>query len=299
MKMKKSLFAIVLLSVCGAAFAGPAKNFKAPEAAAEAFEKIVEARDHAAMEALLGDGWRDVIPEDGVEEAKLDKFVEGYKARHSIQLDGNRAKLAVGEGDWTLPIPLAKGAHGWHFDTVAGAEEIRARDIGRNEENAIKSAQAYFDAQLDYAGARHDGSPVAEYAQRFLSTASKHDGLYWEAAAGGPGSPLGPYFSKYPLKENADAYYGYHFRILTAQGAHAPGGARDYVVNGHMTLGFALVAWPETYGDTGVMTFMIGSDGRVYQRDFGADTDKAVAAITKYDPDTSWEFVDASHIDEN
>ena len=297
--MKNNLLALVLLCACGGALAAPAKNFKTPEAAAEAFEKIVETRDHDAMKALLGDGWRDVIPEEGVEEAKLDRFVSDYHAKHDVAIDGSHARLAVGERGWTLPIPIVKGAHGWHFDTAAGAEEIRARDIGRNEENAIKSAQAYYDAQLEYASSRHDGSPVAEYAQRFLSTPGKHDGLYWEAATGQAESPLGPHFAEYPIKEGSGNYYGYRFRILTAQGAHAPGGARDYVVNGHMTLGFALIAWPAEYGNTGVMTFIIGSDGRVYQHDFGADTEKAVAAITKYDPDTSWEFVDTAHIDED
>ncbi len=178
-----------------------------------------------------------------------------------------------------------KSGAGWQFDVKAGAEEMRIRRIGRNELATMQALLAYYDAQKDYALVDRNGDGVLEYAQRFRSTAGKHDGLFWP---NDPASPLGPLYGD----ETKDGiYHGYRFRILKQQGPNAPGGARDYVVKGRMTQGFAAVAWPAKWNDTGVMTFIVNHDGSVYQKDLGSGTDAAARAMTRFNPDKSWTLV--------
>jgi hypothetical protein len=210
------------------------------------------------------------------------------KSRKLVPEGGDRAHLAVGANDWTLPIPIVRTRAGWRFDTRAGAEEIRTRRIGANELAAMQAALAYYDAQKEYALADRNGDGMLEYAQRLISTPGKQDGLYWAALPGEEESPLGPVFGD---DKPGDSYHGYYFRILKRQGPNAPRGAYDYVVKGRMIAGFALVAWPVKYGDTGVMTFLVSHDGQVYEKDLGPGTDAIARAMTRFDPDASWQKV--------
>jgi hypothetical protein len=178
-----------------------------------------------------------------------------------------------------------KSAAGWRFDPRAGVETMRSRRIGRNELAAMQAALAYFDAQKEYAQKDRDNNRVLEYAQKFASSPGKHDGLYWPDAQGQDPSPLGPLYAG---DKAGEGYHGYHFKILKAQGPDAPGGAYDYVIGGRMRSGFALIAWPRRYGETGVMSFMVSHDGKVYQKDLGPGTDAAAHASTRFDPDPSW-----------
>jgi hypothetical protein len=221
----------------------------------------------------------------------VDAFVAAAKKSRRILPAGEGWKdLSVGEKGWTLPIPMRKTSSGWMFDVKQGAEEIRTRRVGRNEIAAMKAVLAYYDAQREYAQKDHSGDGIPEYAQKFISSPGKHDGLYWPAEAGQEESPLGPLFGgEKPGKE----YCGYRFKILTAQGANAPGGAYDYMIGGRLKGGFAVVAWPAVYDDSGVMTFMLSHNGQIYQKNLGKDSDSIARAMTKFDPDSSWTKTDA------
>ncbi|MGO4221302.1 DUF2950 domain-containing protein [Lysobacter sp. TAF61] len=265
--------------------------YPTPDAAAEAFVAALgtQRADEQKLAALLGNDWREYIPIAGVDRSDVEAFLKGYREKHVIQTgkDG-RAHLAVGKDAWTLPIPLAKGKGGWAFDTHAATEEIRVRRIGRNEDDTIESELAYHDAQTEYALVDRDGDGVLEYAQKVLSTDGLHDGLYWADDDSGQVSPLGPLFAD---AEPGSDWHGYHFKILTAQGPSAPGGAYSYLLGKNMSRGFALVGWPSKYGDTGVMTFMISHEGDVFEKDLGPDSENLAKAMTKFDPDSSWKEV--------
>ncbi|MFJ4351046.1 DUF2950 domain-containing protein [Pseudomonas sp. NPDC089428] len=292
----KSIFAAWLIGV-GMAWANLAaaqEAFPTPEKAVESFVQAlgVEHADEARLAQLLGDDWRTYIPREGVQRSDVDAFLEQYKAQHQIDQQGdNKAILAVGPEHWTLPIPLTKAANGWRFDLKAGSAEIRARRIGRNELAALQSVLAYHDAQMDYASQDRNGNGALEYAQQIFSTPGKHDGLFWADEEGGEISPLGPLFGKDVV---GDAWYGYHFRILDGQGPSAPGGAYSYLIGNQMSRGFALVAWPAKYNDTGVMSFMISHDGQVFEKDLGPQGDKIAKAMKRFDPDDSWKEVDVN-----
>jgi hypothetical protein len=191
----------------------------------------------------------------------------------------------VGANGWTLPIPIVNTAQGWRFDTQATAEELRTRRIGRNELSAIQVVLAYVDAQEDYAKYDRDRNGKADYAQRLLSTPGRHDGLYWPTRPGEPESPLGSEVAK---AKPGESYHGYMYRILTAQGKDAPGGAKSYISGGAMTGGHALVAWPAQWGDTGVMSFIVSKDGVVYEKDLGPASARIARSMTAFNPDASW-----------
>ncbi|WP_343597122.1 DUF2950 domain-containing protein [Pseudomonas sp.] len=292
----KTIFSAWLIGV-GMAWANLAaaqEAFPTPEKAVESFVQAlgVEHADEARLAQLLGDDWRTYIPREGVQRSDVDAFLEQYKAQHQIDQQGdNKAILAVGPEHWTLPIPLTKAANGWRFDLKAGSAEIRARRIGRNELAALQSVLAYHDAQMDYASQDRNGNGALEYAQQIFSTPGKHDGLFWADEEGGEISPLGPLFGKDVV---GDAWYGYHFRILDGQGPSAPGGAYSYLIGNQMSRGFALVAWPAKYNDTGVMSFMISHDGQVFEKDLGPQGDKIAKAMKRFDPDDSWKEVDVN-----
>ena len=281
------LFAALALALAPRAFAQQA--YPSPDAGAEALVDALgsERADPNKLAGVLGANWRDYVPPIGAPtRSDVDAFLAKYRQRHAFKTDpSGRALLTVGADDWTFPIPLQKKADGWHFDLPAGADEIRVRAIGRNELDVIEAMRAYRDAQFDYAKNDEDGDNVLEYAQKLVSTDGRHDGLYWAEDASGEVSPLGPLFGdETPHGE----WLGYHYRILTAQGPSAPGGAYDYVLGDNMTRGFALVAWPAEYGKTGIMTFTISQDGLVFQRDLGKDTERQVRAIKSFDPDSGW-----------
>jgi hypothetical protein len=261
--------------------------YPTPDAAATAFIAAVQMHDDATYAKILGADWKTYVPTGDIDREDVDAFLASYKESHKIVADGNVQRLEVGHAGWTMPIPIVKSGSGWTFDLKAGAKEMRTRQIGRNELSAQQAVLAYYDAQRDYASADHNNDGIHEYAQKFFSTPGKQDGLYWEVKNGEAGSPLGPQFADSgPPK--GEGYHGYHYRILTAQGPSAPGGAYDYVVGGRMRNGFAAIAWPVRYGETGVMTFMVSHDGEVFEKDLGKDTAAAAAAMKIFDPDSSW-----------
>jgi len=287
------LFAALALLLAPRAFAQQA--YPTPDAGAEALVDALgtEHADAAKLADVLGPNWKDYVPaQGGPTRADVDAFLAKYRQKHVIQADkAGRSIIAVGDDGWTFPIPLQKKADGWHFDLPAGADEIRVRAIGRNELDVMKALRGYRDAQFDYATNDEDGDGVLEYAQKLISTDGKHDGLYWADDSSGEVSPLGPLFGDDKPKGD---YLGYHYRILTAQGPSAPGGAYDYKLGDNMTRGFALVAWPAEYGKSGIMTFTISQDGVIFQRDLGKDTDRAARAMKAFDPDSAWTEVPAS-----
>jgi hypothetical protein len=272
------------------------QRFSSPDAAIRALETAARDGDSTRILAVLGPDGEDIVASgDDVEDAAARKrFTTAAAQRKRIERadDGATAIVHLGNDDWPFPIPLVRDGDGWRFDTAAGKDELLNRRIGRNELTAISVGRAYVDAQQEFY------ARFREYARKFLSTPGKQDGLYWEAS-GGDESPFGPMVASataegyHHAEADADAgpepYHGYYFRILTKQGKHAPGGARDYVKDGRMTGGFALIAWPADHGSSGVMTFMVGEQGVVFQKDLGQGTTDAVKAITAYDPDDSWE----------
>ncbi|MBO3275594.1 DUF2950 domain-containing protein [Pseudomonas schmalbachii] len=267
------------------------ETFATPEAAGEAFIAALgtEKSDPERLAALLGADWHSYIPTEGVDRSDVDAFLAHYREKHVIQKDKpDRAHLVVGNDPWTLPLPILRGKQGWAFNAKAGGEEIRVRRIGRNEEAVVKAAQAYHDAQMDYAEVDRDGDGVLEYAQKFMSSDGQYDGLYWPEEEGVEESPLGPLFGD---ELPTGAWHGYHYRILTAQGPSAPGGAYDYKIGDDMSRGFALIAWPAKYGDSGVMSFMISHDGEVFSKNLGADGAKLAMKMNRFDPDSSWSEV--------
>ena len=263
--------------------------FPSPDAAMDAFGTAVGNNDEGELKALLGADFRRLIPPPGAEIR--DKFMSGWQASHTLKAnDSDHAQIAVGKDGWTLPIPLVKTAQGWHFDTRAAVDEMRLRRIGRNELAVIQTMLAIYDAQRDYASAYRDGANVYLYADRFTSTPGKHDGLYWQTGPGEDPSPLGPAFKSAGARNAAQSgYYGYHYKLLRAQGPHAPGGAYDYMVNGRLFGGFAVIAWPAKYAETGIKTFMVSHDGQVYERDLGPDTANEVKGVTTFDPGPGWD----------
>ncbi len=298
MKIRMNSLACAVVVGWGLAYASWAQAQQAYPSPDEAAEALVVAlgdkkADSAKMVELLGKDWAQFVPTEGIARQDVDYFLSAYRTKHVLDVQGDRAHLVVGEGNWTLPVPLAKDAKGWHFDTQAGAEEIRARRIGDNELLTLQSVLAYHDAQMEYAENDHDGDGVLEYAQHILSSDGSHDGLYWPEDDSGDISPLGPLYAD--ATPGAD-WHGYRFRILDAQGESAPGGAYGYMLGDDMSRGFALVAWPARYGDSGVMSFMISHEGQVFQKDLGPDSEKLAKAMKSFDPDSSWEQVPAAQL---
>lgn len=307
MKMLTSLrhIALVLLLVLVAApltaSAAGQQTFATPEAAADALLAALKADDDAALVALFGEQYKDVAMSsdhaaNSVLRAKLAAAMQRYRAFDEVSND--RRVVIIGDRAWPMPIPLVREQGVWHFATEEGIEEIVNRRIGANERNAISVLQAYLAAQKEYAARDRDGDEVLQYAQKLGSTPGKHDGLYWPAdeSKGEEQSPFGPLVAESaPYRQGhkeGDPYRGYHFRILTRQGKSAPGGAYNYVINGRMIAGFAMVAYPAEYGESGVMTFVVSHSGKIYQKDLGPATSKLAKAMTEYNPDASWKRVE-------
>jgi hypothetical protein len=274
------------------------KTFASPGEAARELAAALQAGDVKAMLEVLGPGARELVQSgDAVaDRAGRERFLKAYEEANAIERSGDaKAALSVGRDAWPFPVPIVKGAAGWRFDARQGREEILNRRVGRNELNAVQAVLAYVDAQREYYLRNPAGDKLLHYAQRFASTPGKRDGLYFPTNAGERPSPLGPLFSAakaegYAKREAGApiAYHGYRYRILRGQGPQANGGAYDYVAQGRMIGGFALVAWPASYGNSGVMTFIVNHGGVVYEKDLGPDTVAAVQKITRFDPDKSW-----------
>ena len=275
------------------------KSFQSPEEAAKALFDALKAGDTKEMLAIFGQAGKEVISsgDEVADKAARERFVKSYEAMNKLEKETDKkVTLVVGNHDWPFPVPIVKKGETWVFDTMAGKEELLNRRIGRNELNTIQTCLAVVDAQREYAMKDRDSDKVLEYAQKFRSTKGKKDGLYWEAKEGERQSPLGDLAAQ-AVKEGytpgkpgqgPQPYHGYYFKILKAQGKNAPGGAYDYVVNGKMIGGFALVAYPAEYGASGIMTFIVNHDGVVFEKDLGKETGKIASAISKYDPDKTW-----------
>lgn len=273
----------------------PAKaqqSFSSPDEAASALAGAVKSGAKSDMLNVLGAGGEDII-DSGDEVANKDardKFLAAYDAKHSIKIDGEKASLIIGADDFPFPVPLIHAKAGWEFDAAEGRQEILYRRIGRNELDAIQTCLAVVDAEDEYAD-KDRGEGVGTYAQRIVSSPGKKDGLYWQSDSND--SPLGELAAEasaegYKAGGEPQPYHGYYYHILTRQGASAPGGAMSYIVKGKMIGGFALVAYPAEYGNSGVMTFIVNHAGTVYQKDLGENTEAIVKTMTSYDPDKSW-----------
>lgn len=293
------LAAVLALGSESVALAKDPAEYKTPEAAAQAILDALAKGDHDAILAVLGDEFKDQLF-TGEEARERDSYQRVVAtAKESLQLradDANTRVMVIGKDAWPVPFPIVHGAKGWHFDTGAGIDEILARRIGQDELATIATLRAYVDAQVQYASQDRDGDEVMEYAQRVISTPGKKDGLYWQVASADDSvSPLGPFVAELPdyVKERkvGEPYMGYYYRVLTRQGENAPGGRYDYVINGNMIAGFGAIAVPAEYGETGVMTFMVSHQGKIYQKDLGDDTPLAAAAIQDYNPDETWTLV--------
>jgi len=269
------------------------KSFSSPEAAMNAFGDAIATSDEDVLKTIFGADFRTFVPPVGADDRY--RFLAAWAKAHAINREGDaKALVAVGDDGWTMPIPIVKTAQGWRFDTRAGADEMRVRRIGRNEHAVMQVMLAIFDAQKEYASRDRNGDGVLEYAAKFTSSPGKNDGLYWPVKAGEEESPLGPDVAAARAAGSGGSagYYGYRYKILTAQGRNAPSGAYNYVARGRMIGGFAVVAWPARYGDTGVMTFMVSHDGVVYEKDLGPDAAARASAMTRFDPDATWRKAD-------
>ncbi|MDH2384985.1 DUF2950 domain-containing protein [Bradyrhizobium sp. CER78] len=274
--------------------------YQSPEDAATALAAAVKTGEKRAILKVLGRDAEDIIASgDEVDDARTrEAFLSTYDTKHSIKAEGNKkATLILGEEDFPFPIPLVNSRNGWEFDAAAGRREILYRRIGRNELDTIQSCLAYVDAQNEYADKDRTGEGPGVYAQRIVSSPGKKDGLFWRDDQ--DPSPLGEFAAQaagegYKVGAEAAPYHGYYYRILRAQGSDAPGGALNYVVKGKMIGGFALIAYPAEYGNSGVMTFLVNHAGTVYQKDLGPRTEFLANRIIVFDPDQTWKKVDVT-----
>jgi DUF2950 family protein len=295
---------VVLLSVASACRSTPveqpaSKTFNTPEEAVKALEAAVKADQVDDLLAIFGPEAKEVVDTSDPQVAKRNRQVFAVAMKEGWRLtdqDAHAKTLVVGNESWPFPIPIVNDGGKWRFDTAAGKEEVIARRIGRNELAVIQVCRTYVSAQKLYAARGHDGQPAKVYARAFRSDEGRQNGLYWASVKGQHRSPLGDLVAQaaeegIALDKRAQPapFHGYYFKILTAQGSSAPGGAKDYVIDKRMTGGFALVAWPAQYDSTGVMTFIVNQDGIIHQKDLGSDTDAQVKAMTTYNPDSSWE----------
>ncbi|MCE9657646.1 MAG: DUF2950 domain-containing protein [Burkholderiales bacterium] len=295
--LRRAALAALLLALPLATFAAEPRTFATPEAAVEALFAALKANDEPALIAIMGDKHRSLIvtgdaANDAARRAEVADLLATYRSLDDSAPD--RRVLLLGTKAWPLPIPLVRQGNAWRFDADQGAEEMLNRRIGRNERSAIEVLNAYVDAQREYASRDRDGDGVLQYAAKLGSTPGKQDGLYWAADAkkGEEASPFGPliaqsaaYFSGHKA---GDPYRGYHFRILTRQGKSAPGGAYSYIINGRLLAGFAMVAFPAAYGETGVMTFIVNQNGKIFEKDLGANGGAVAAKMTAFDPGAGW-----------
>ncbi len=313
-----TLVMLSLASLAGCATPAPSatppladrESFNSPEQATDALTDAYRRDDKSALMKILGTHGANIISSgDAVADKEgRDRFVSAYDQAHAFEKsDDGSEVLLIGDEHWPMPIPVINVADGtntsgvWQFDTETGEQEILDRRIGRNEINAIGICHAYVEAQREYATHAFSSMGHLEYAQHFVSHPGKHDGLYWPASADEEESPFGPLIAEARAEGympghkhghyKPHPYHGYFFKILTEQGPDAPGGKHNYVMHGHMTGGFAMIAFPATYGDSGIMTFIVDQNGIVFQKNLGPDTAKLAHSIKQYDPDNSWDIV--------
>ena len=279
------------------------KRFASPEEAIAALRTATASADTNALRIILGPAADDLQNPDRIQATnELKSFSSALaQTNHLLRISDTRIILELGDDLWPFPVPLVKKDADWFFDTDAGKDELLSRRIGTNELGTIQVMRAYVDAQREYSSIDHDGDEVLEYAQRLASSPGKEDGLYWPPKFEGDMSPLGPlvafaqtegYIPELREEDEVERgpFHGYLFKILTRQGKHAPGGKYNYVINGNMIGGFALLAWPAEYGESGIMTFIVNQQGRVYQKDMGQGTSKSARKMSTYDPDPSWKI---------
>jgi hypothetical protein len=286
------------------------KTFPTPEAAVSALVAAAKSGSTDEMAAVLGEDMKDQFHPGDPKLAEVDRgeFVDAAQAATKIEKDTtapDRMIVYFGANEWPFPAPLVKEGDAWRFDGKAGREEILDRRIGHDEMHAVETCLGVVQAELEYAQTDHDDSGVLAFARRLISSPGKHDGLYWPDDAAGP-SPFGPAISTSDrlVSTTPDEgvtipppryHFGYHFRILTAQGSNAVGGAHNFLLDGHLLGGFGVIAWPRDYGTTGVQTFIVNQLGVVYAKDLGSDTDKLARAIAAFDPDASWKKLDPAN----
>lgn len=276
-------------------------RFASPQEAAKFLLEALQVDDIEQLEALVGSGNIEILfSGDDIADAENRKAFSAAAARH-MRIEqtpkGDRATLYVGDQEWPFPLTLRKKGKEWAFDVAAGRDELLNRRVGSNELNVMRVLRAYVEAQFEYAAQDRDGDGMAEYAQKLSSDPGMQNGLYWVVPPGMPLSPLGPLIAQAQLdpsakvvKETPPPYYGYYYKILYRQGRNAPGGDYMYVANGNMISGFALLAYPARYGESGVYTFIINHYGEIYQRDLGPGTLRLATAMQEYNPDKNWEL---------
>jgi len=294
------LIAMLLLAASAAMAQEPAipKSFTSPQQAVTALVAAVKDNSETGLLAILGPGAEDLISSGDriADHNGRARFLKAYEEKNRIEQENEgRAVLLVGTKDYPFPLPMVRQGGAWLFDTKAGKEEILNRRIGRNELHTIEVMHAYTDAQREYACMKRQGEG-AEFAQKFTSSEGRMDGLFWQARQGEAESPFGPLIARATEEGYAgglddvppEPFHGYLFKILKAQGGHATGGPFDYVADGKMVLGFALVAYPAKYGASGIMTFIVNQEGVIYEKDLGEETAVTAAAMTAFDPDGTW-----------
>ena len=281
---------------------GNEKTFSSPGDAARSLYSVVKSGDSQTLTAIFGSNANDILHtgDDVADKNVADNFVRRYDQMHRVVIEPDQtASLYIGAENWPLPIPIVKNASGvWYFDTEIGKKEVLQRRVGTNENDAIDILHGLVDAQVDYASQSPDGSGAGQYAMKFLSGEGKHNGLYWKTSDNESPSPIGPLLVSataegYKVQQGQPApFHGYYYRILTKQGPKAKGGTRNYIVDGKLTRGFAFVAYPAQYRNSGVMTFIVNQSGVVYQKDLGPQTLDVASVMQEYNPDKTWKRLD-------
>jgi Protein of unknown function (DUF2950) len=297
-----AILLLVLIAPLALAQQGNEKTFATPGDATLALYTAVKSGDTQTVAAIFGSSSNDILHtgDDVADKNMADNFIRRYEQMHRVVIEPDQtATLYIGAENWPFPVSIVKNSSGaWYFDTESGKKEILQRRVGTNENDAIEILHALVDAQNDYASQTHDDDKTKHYALKFISDEGKQNGLYWKTADNAPQSPIGPLLVSatnegYTPQQGKQApFHGYFYRILTKQGAAAKGGARDFVVDGKLARGFAFVAYPAAYRNSGVMTFIVNQDGVVYEKDMGPQTSETAAAMKEYNPDGTWEQVD-------
>ena len=297
MNIKPLSTIVAALALAALAGCQSQQTFQTPEAAVTALDQAAAAQNRAELQSIFGpDGSQLASGDPDQDYDDLARFSAALAAQHALQMDGpDAATILVGPDQWPFAVPLVRENGVWRFDTAAGIEEMTDRRIGRNELRTIEALDTLMDAQAEYKARNPDRAATPHFADRLMSSPGKKDGLYWEAIGGVDPSPIGPALASAAARTDASGarmpFYGYSYKLLRSQGAAAPGGAKDYMKNGQLVDGWAVLAWPADYDRTGVMSFMASANGVIYQKDLGQDTAKAAEAITSFDPGDGWQPV--------